>query len=163
MADKKAIIFIQSYGSMNTKQLLDNSIKNLDKIKIVTLPNDDKLDVSSYDLIGFASGIYFWDLGKEIYKHIEKLKGLEGKDVFVICTAGSPNEGYPKKPKESIEKKGGKLVAGFGTMGSTKGGVTGFFRGLFNMQVRPNENDYKECRQFLENILKGDYKFISLE
>ena len=163
MTDKKAILFIQSYSSMNTKQLLDNSTKNFPNIEIVTVPNETKLDVSSYDIIGFASGIYFWDLGKDIYNHIEKLKGLEGKNVFVICTAGSPNESYPKKPKEAIEKKGGKLVAGFITKGGPKGGVSGFFRGLFNMQVRPNENDYKECEKFIENTMKDDFKFISLE
>ena len=162
MTDKKVIIFMQSYGSMNTKQLLDNSTKNFRNIEIVALPNENKTDVSSYDFVGFASGIYFWDFGKEIYKHIEKLKGLEGKNVFTICTAGSPYESHPKKPKESIEKKGGKLVAGFGTMGSTKGGITGFIRGVFNMQVRPNDNDYKECQKFIENTLKGEFNFTVL-
>ena len=163
MSDKKAIIFIQSYGSMNTKLLLDNSTKKFPNLEIVTLPNEEKLDVSSYDIIGFASGIYFWDLGKEIYNHINKLKCLEGKNVFVICTAGSPSEGYPKKPKEAIEKKGGKLVAGFITTGNTKGGITGFFRGVFNMQVRPNDNDFKECENFIENTLKDNFKFVHLE
>ena len=84
MSDKKVIIFMQSYGSMNTKLLLDNATKNIQNLEIITLPNEEKIDVSSYDLIGFASGIYFWDLGKEVYNHIEKLKGLEGKNVFVI-------------------------------------------------------------------------------
>ena len=163
MSEKNTIIFMQSYGSMNTKLLLDNSTKKFPNLEVVTLPNETKLDVSSYDIIGFASGIYFWDLGKEVYNHINKLKGLEGKNVFVICTAGSPNESYLKKPKEAIEKKGGKLVAGFETMGSTKGGVSGFFRGLFNMQVRPNDNDFKECENFIENTLKDNFKFISLE
>ena len=163
MSDKKAIIFIQSYGSMNTKLLLDNSTKKFPNLEIVTLPNEEKLDVSSYDIIGFASGIYFWDLGKEIYNHINKLKGLEGKNVFVICTAGSPSESYPKKPKEAIEKKGGKLVAWFIITGSTKGGITGFFRGVFNMQVRPNDNDFKECENFIENTLKDNFKFVHLE
>ena len=163
MSDKKAIIFIQSYGSMNTKLLLDNSTKKFPNLEIVTLPNEEKLDASSYDIIGFASGIYFWDLGKEIYNHINKLKGLGGKNVFVICTAGSPSESYPKKPKEAIEKKGGKLVAGFITTGSTKGGITGFFRGVFNMQVRPNDNDFKECENFIENTFKDDFKFVHLE
>ena len=110
MSDKKAIIFMQSYGSMNTKLLLDNSTKNFQNLEIVTLPNETKVDVSSYDIIGFASGIYFWDLGKEIYNHINKLQGLEGKNAFVICTAGSPSDGYPKKPKEAIEKKVGNLL-----------------------------------------------------
>ena len=153
---------MQSYSSMNTKLLLDSSTKNFPNIEIITLPNETKLDVSEYDLIGFASGIYFWDFGKEIYNHINKLKGLEGKNVFTICTAGAQSGNHPKRPKDAIEKKGGKLVAGFGTPGSTKGGVTGFLRGLFNMQVRPNENDFKECEKFIDNTMKGDFKFISL-
>ena len=153
---------MQSYGSMNTKLLLDNSTKNLPNVEIVTLPNETILDVSSYDLIGFASGIYFWDLGKEIYNHIKKLKGLEGKNVFTICTAGSAYDSYPQKPKEAIEGVGGKLVAGFICTGSTKGGITGYVRGLFNMQVRPNENDYKECEKFIQNTMNGEFKFINM-
>jgi len=163
MPSKKIIIFIQSYASMNTKLLIDNSIKKFSDIEVLSLPNDTKIDVSSYDIIGFASGIYFWDCGKEIYKHLEKIKGIEGKNVFFICTAGSPKESYIKKPKEAIEKKGGNFVAAFGTMGTTKGKVTGFFRDLFNMQIRPNENDFKECENFIENIINDNYNFICLE
>ena len=74
MSDKKAILFMQSYGSMNTKLLLDNAAKNFKNLEIVTLPNDTNTEVSSYDIIGFASGIYFWDVGKEVYNHIKKLK-----------------------------------------------------------------------------------------
>ena len=162
MTSKKVIIFMQSYGSMNTKLLLDNSTKKFPNLEIVTLPNENKLDVSSYDLVGFASGIYYWDLGKEVYNHIKKLTGLEGKNVFVICTAGSTSESYPKKPKEAIENKGGKLMAGFICTGSTKGGITGYVRGLFNMQVRPNENDFKECEKFLENTMNEEFNFINL-
>ena len=90
---------------MNTKLLLDNSTKNIQNLEIITLPNEDKIDVSSYDIIGFASGIYFWDFGREVYNHIEKLKGLEGKNVFTICTAGSPSESSPKKPKKQLKKR----------------------------------------------------------
>ena len=163
MSNKKTILFLQSYASMNTKLLIDNSTKQFSNFEIVNLPDDKQIDVSSYDLIGFASGIYFWDCGKEIYKHLEKLKGLEGKNVFYICTAGSPKESYIKKPQEAIEKKGGKFVAAFGTMGSTKGGITGFFRDLFNMKVRPNENDFKECEKFIENLMNNNFNFICLD
>ena len=30
------------------------------------------------------------------------------------------------------------------------------------MQVRPNENDFNECKKFIENTIQGDFKFISL-
>ena len=73
MSDKKVIIFMQSYSCMNTKLLLDNSTKKFPNIEIIPLPNEEKIDVSAYDLIGFASGIYYWDFGNEVYKHIEKI------------------------------------------------------------------------------------------
>ena len=148
---------------MNTKLLLDNSTKKFPNIEIIPLPNDEKIDVSTYDLIGFASGIYYWDFGKEIYKHIEKIKGLEGKNVFVLYTAGVVTEGHSLKPKDAIEKKGGKLVAGFGCRGSSKGGIGGFFSGLFGVKERPDENDFKECETFIDNTMKGDFKFVHFE
>ena len=163
MSDKKVIIFMQSYSCMNTKLLLDNSTKKFPNIEIIPLPNEEKIDVSAYDLIGFASGIYYWDFGKEIYKHIEKIKGLEGKNIFVLYTAGSPKEGHSLKPKDAIEKKGGKLVAGFGCRGSSKGGIGGFFSGLFGVKERPDENDFKECETFIDNTMKGEFKFVHFE
>ena len=163
MSDKKVIIFMQSYSCMNTKLLLDNSTKKFPNIEIIPLPNEEKIDVSAYDLIGFASGIYYWDFGNEVYKHIEKIKGLEGKNVFVLYTAGSVKEGHSLKPKDAIEKKGGKLVAGFGCSGSSKRGVGGFFNGLFGVKERPDENDFKECETFIDNTMKGDFKFVHFE
>ena len=44
MSNKKAILFLQSYASMNTKLLIENSSKKFSNLEIVNLPNDNKVD-----------------------------------------------------------------------------------------------------------------------
>ena len=78
MESKKIIIFYYSYSSMSTQWLVQGIQTAFPNIEILLLPNEEKNDVSSYDYVGFASGIYAWDFGKPVYQKIEALKGLEG-------------------------------------------------------------------------------------
>ena len=75
MKGKKIIIFYYSYSTMSTQKLIKGVQAAFPYIEILLLPNEEKNDVSSYDYIGFASGIYAWDFGKPVYQKIEKLIG----------------------------------------------------------------------------------------
>ena len=89
----KTLILYESLHHGNTKKLVD-AIAAEYPVEIC----DARLfegDLSKYDLIGFASGIYAWDFGKPVYDKIEKLIGLEGKNCFSLCTSGSASEKYP--------------------------------------------------------------------
>ena len=68
MESKKIIIFYYSYSSMSTEKLLKGIKETISNIELLLLPSEEKNDVSSYDLIGFASGIYAWDFGKQFIK-----------------------------------------------------------------------------------------------
>ena len=71
---------------MSTEKLIKGVQAAFPNIEILLLPNEEKNDVSSYDYIGFASGIYIIGMGEPIYQKIEKLTGLEGKKCFSLCT-----------------------------------------------------------------------------
>ncbi len=85
MEGKKIIIFYYSYSSMSTEKLVKGIQEAFSNIEILLLPNEEKNDVTSYDYVGFASGIYAWDFGKPVFEKIEKLTGLEGKNVLVYA------------------------------------------------------------------------------
>ena len=82
MEGKKIIVFYYSYSTMSTEKLVKGIQTSFPNMEILLLPSEEKNDVSSYDYVGFASGIYAWDFGKPIYEKLEKLQGLEGKNVF---------------------------------------------------------------------------------
>ena len=109
MDSKKVIIFCNKGGG-NTKNLVEESIKNLNNIEIEMLPSN-KTDVSLYDYIGFASGIYYMDFSKDVYDHIEKLK-LDGKKCFTMISSGGNLSRFIYYPQNAIEKKGGKFIGG---------------------------------------------------
>ena len=151
MESKKIIIFYYSYSSMSTQKLVQGIQKALPNVEILLLPSDDKNDVSSYDYIGFASGIYAWDFGKPVYQKIEKLKGLEGKKCFSLCSSGSPSEKYINYPKEAIEKKGGKFISGYGCQGKSNYFPLNIFGGLH--KDKPDENDIKAAVDFVKKFV----------
>ena len=148
MEGKKIVIFYYSYSAMSTEKLVKGIQNSFPNIEILLLPSEEKNDVSSYDYIGFASGIYAWDFGKPIYEKLEKLKGLEGKKCFSLCTSTAGNEKYVLYPKESIEKKGGKFIGGWGCPGKAVFFPLNLFGGV--NKVRPNDDDIKTGSEYLK-------------
>ena len=154
MEGKKIIIFYYSYSTMSTQKLIKGVQAAFPNIEILLLPNEEKNDVSSYDYIGFASGIYAWDVGKPVYQKIEKLMGLEGKKCFSLCSSGSPSEKYALYPKEAIEKKGGKFLGGWGCQGKANFFPLNFFGGIHG--DKPDENDIKACVEFVKKTIEDN-------
>ena len=110
MESKKIIIFYYSYSTMSTQKLVQGIQAAFPNIEILLLPSDEKNDVSSYDYVGFASGIYAWDFGKPIIQKIEKLTGLEGKKYFSLCSSGAGSEKYIYYPKRGNRKERRKIL-----------------------------------------------------
>ena len=82
----KTVIIYASVHHNNTKELVcaiaaENDIDVVDATKIT------EKDLSGYDLIGFASGIYFGKLHQSVINFAE-VNLPENKDVFLICTYG---------------------------------------------------------------------------
>ena len=152
METKKIIIFYYSYSTMSTEKIVKGIQSSYPNIEILLLPSEEKNDVSSYDFIGFASGIYAWDFGKPIYQKIEKLTGIEGKKCFSICTSTTASEKYTLYPKEAIEKKGGKFIRGWGCQGKANFFPLNVFGGVH--KEKPDENDIKNATDFVKKLVE---------
>ena len=152
MESKKIIIFYYSYSVMCTQKIVQGIQKAFPNIEILLFPSEEKNDVSSYDFIGFASGIYAWNFGRPIYDKIEKLNGLEGKKCFSICTSGSGSEKYTLYPRDAIEKKGGKFIGGWGCQGKANFFPLNLFGGI--SKNKPDENDIKAAVDFVKNLVE---------
>ena len=146
---KRIIIFYYSYYNMNTKKVLEAACANCNNVELIPLPSD-RYDVSGYDFIGFASGIYYLNFGKPVYEHIDKIKGLEGKHCFSIATSGMGWERFGSYPKDAIIKKGGLFegsisIKAFDTVGPLK-----WFGGNKN---HPNQDDFNNTKRFIDEII----------
>ncbi len=148
------IIVYSSFHHNNTEKIANIIAEELDS-ELVKAVDAQLLDFSSYNIIGFGSGIYMGGFDKHILSLIEKSKGLDGKKVFIFSTSGAKKSffnNFEKKIREKIEEKGGVIVNSFNCLGFDTYGpmslVGGFNKG------RPNENDLADAIIFARE-LKG--------
>lgn len=98
----KAAIIYYSHHHENTKQLLDAIKKaSSDEITLIDVTTTSSAALEKYDLIGFASGIYYSKFEKRVLE-FAKNNTPNGKDVFFIYTYGAEKAGYTKTIHEAL-------------------------------------------------------------
>ena len=119
---KTAIVYFSKHHG-NTKKVVDAIAAKHSDVKLIDCIGEEK-DLSGYDRIGFASGVYAEHVAKQI-QNFAKENLPEGKEVFLIVTAAMPNEHYFSDLTAISESKHctvkGKFKAkGFNTWGPFK-------------------------------------------
>ena len=125
---KTAILFYSKHHG-NTKKLLDAIAAADSDVDLVDVTTAGKTDLSEYDRIGIASGIYYSSFAKQAITYAaENLP--EGKPVFFIYTHGAPAGGFLKGIRAVTESRHCKELGeyrcqGFDTFGPFKlvGGI----------------------------------------
>lgn len=144
----KTIILMASVHKGNTKKIVENiaSTINADVVDVVT--NGD-VDISEYDNVIIASGVYFGKMHKSMLALLQKLN-LKGKNCYLVLTTGSKSD-YVKKItnvliEQNIDIKSSFCCLGYDTYGPFKlvGGLN---------KNRPNDDDVKNAINWAkENI-----------
>ena len=111
---KTAIVYYSQHHG-NTKKLLD-AIAEKHDVTLIDVVRDKDVDISEYDRIGLASGIYFSAFAKQIIAFAEE-KLPENKEVFFIATCGAaPTDNFFNGIRSNAEVVGcvailnGKLI-----------------------------------------------------
>ena len=86
---KTAIVY-HSYHHGNTKKLLD-AIAEKHEVTLIDVTENAEYDLTEFDLIGFASGIYAFGISKEIVS-FAGINLPEHKKVFYIYTSAFMND-----------------------------------------------------------------------
>ena len=82
---KTAIVYASVHHG-NTKKIIDEIAKTND-VELIDATQTVEKDLSEYDLIGFASGVY----GGKFHQSVLKFASVnltDNKNVFLICTYG---------------------------------------------------------------------------
>ena len=109
---RKAIVYA-SVNHGNTEKIV-KSIAEECKVDLIDAVKHSDADLSSYDMIGFASGIYFSKFHQSILKFVEK-NLPDDKKVFLICTYGG-SANY-KSIEQILDKKHARVDGKFGCKG----------------------------------------------
>ncbi|MBQ9308192.1 MAG: flavodoxin [Clostridia bacterium] len=140
------IYYSQHHG--NTKKLLD-AIAKENEVTLIDVTAQPNADLTGYDRIGFASGIYFSAFAKQLIAFAEAHLP-ENKDVFYLYTHGAPKGDFLKGMREIAEKKrcrelGEYRCQGYDTFGPFKlvGGIA---------KGHPTEEEIKGAVDFYKSL-----------
>lgn len=111
---KTAIVYYSKHHG-NTKKLLDAIAKEQDVtlIDVTALPD---ADVSGFDRVGFASGIYYSKFHKSLLKFAQE-KLPQGKETFFLYTYGAEKKGYTEAIENAVCQRGAKVLGAYGCFG----------------------------------------------
>lgn len=144
---KTAIVYYSKHHG-NTKKLLD-AIAAGHEITLVDAAQTKALDLSDYDRIGFASGIYFSKFHKSVLEFARK-NLPNNKPVFFLYTYGGYQEGYTKAMEEVVSEKSAAIQGSFGCPGLDTFGPFKLIGGI--AKGHPDQTDLKNAVSFFEAL-----------
>ena len=109
------VIIYYSKHHGNTKKLLD-AIAATDEVALIDVTADPITDLSPFDRIGIASGIYYASFAKQIMTYVSDHLP-EGKEVFFIYTHGAPKGDFLKGIRGITKQKNCKEIGSYGCRG----------------------------------------------
>ncbi len=144
----KTVILYYSTHHGNTKKLLD-AIAAENEVELIDVTKAPDQDLSGYDRIGLASGIYFNNYAKPFLAYAER-NLPERKPVFFIFTHGAQKGTFLNGVREITRKKncpelGSFHCRGFDTFGPFKV-VGGIAKG------HPTEKEIRAAVEFYKKL-----------
>ena len=142
----RKVIVYSSVHHGNT-EILVKGITEGCQVDLIDAIKQSNADLSSYDMIGFASGIYFSKFHQSILGFAEKNLPND-KRVFLICTYGG-SANY-KSIEQILDKKHASVVGKFGCKGYDTFGPFKLVGGI--AKGHPNEEDMKNAVDFVKGL-----------
>ncbi len=144
---KTAVVYYSKHHG-NTKKVLDAIAKKYE-ITLIDVLEQPNADLSGYDRIGFASGIYYSKFHKTLLKFAEEHMP-EGKETFFVYTYGAKKEGYTKAITEAVKKHDTKIMGEFGCFGFNTFGLFKLIGGI--AKGHPDQKDYDDAVKFYAEL-----------
>lgn len=111
---KTAVIYYSAHHG-NTKKVLDTIARRF-HITLIDAVKTDTADLAGYDLIGFASGIYYSKFHKCVLQFAERNLPA-GKKVFFLYTCGVEKKGYTEAIAKAVKDKKAVILGEYGCLG----------------------------------------------
>lgn len=142
---KTAIIYHSSHHG-NTKKVVEAVAQGRD-VTLIDASAVKSADLSGYELIGFASGIYFVKFHENVLE-FAKNNLPQGKKVFFLSTYGGSSS--TKAIEEAIRDKSPQIVGQFGCKGYDTFGPFKLVGGI--CKGHPDETDLKNACDFFDKL-----------
>lgn len=111
---KTAIVYYSKHHG-NTRKLLD-AISAQYEMTLIDASVTSEADLTGYDAVGFASGIYYSKFHKTVLQFAERCLPA-GKNVFFLYTYGAEKKGYTDAITQVAVRKGANILGEYGCFG----------------------------------------------
>ena len=142
---KTAMVYYSAHHG-NTKKLVEAVAQGRD-VTLIDALAVKTADLSGYELIGFASGIYFGKFHQSVLE-FAKNNLPEDKKVFFLSTYGGSSG--TRAIEEAVKAKGAQIVGQFGCKGYDTFGPFKLVGGI--AKGRPDEADLKNACDFFDGL-----------
>ena len=144
---KTAIVYYSEHHG-NTKKLIDAVA--ISDTTLIDVTKTDTADLAPYDLIIFASGIYFSQFEKRVIAFVEKNLPT-GKKTALLYTYGAKRDSYTNKITESIQRKGSMVIGSYGCPGFDTFGPFKLVGGI--AKGHPNSEEIAGAVKFVKGLV----------
>ena len=144
---KTAVVYYSRHHG-NTKKLIE-AIAATHELTLIDAVETPDADLSAYDLIGFASGIYYSKFHKSVLQFAEK-NLPKGKKVFFLYTCGAEKKGYTDSIAKAVSHADAQIVGAYGCLGFDSFGPFKLIGGI--AKGRPNADDLVGAAKFFDGI-----------
>ncbi len=144
---KTAIVYYSAHHG-NTKKLLD-AIASSHDVTLIDVTRNPPADLSGYDRIGLASGIYYNAFAGQLLAYAREHLPEE-KDVFFIYTHGAPSGNFLKSVRPLLEEKRCREIGSWGCRGFDTFGPFKLVGGL--AKGHPTEDEIREAVSFYAGL-----------
>lgn len=145
---KTAIIYYSKHHG-NTKKLIDEIAKKHD-ITAINILEEPNANLDRYDMVGFASGIYYSKFHKTLLKFAEESLPQNTK-TFFLYTYGAEKAGYTKAITEAVSKNNAQILGEYGCFGFNTFGPFKLIGSIAKNHPTPDE--LKGAVKFYESLL----------
>ena len=145
----KTLIVYASPHHGNTRRVVEAMAHPLEA-DLVDVTKEPLPELSGYDFVGFASGIYFQRFHKEVQACLETASFSQGQRVFLVATCGSPLGNYTRQREKQLQKNGVLVASVFQCRGYDTYGIFGKLGGI--AKGHPNAKELKQAEQFAQGL-----------
>lgn len=150
---KTAIVYYSKHHG-NTKKLID-AISAVQDVTVIDASQVSKADLSGYDLVGFASGIYYSKFHKSVLQFAEQ-NLPDNKDVFFLYTYGAEKKGYTNSIAGAVNKHHANILGEYGCLGFDTFGPFKLIGGI--AKGHPDEGEIQQAVNFFNGLMQNKTK-----
>ena len=143
----KCCIAYASTHHGNTKKVVDAIAKEFD-VDLIDVTKTQEKDLTEYDLIGFASGIYAASFHQQA-KNFAQVNLPQNKKIFYIMTSAM-NKDFSKSMADSVKGKNAEVVGKFSCHGYNTFGPFKIVGGT--AKGHPTQKDLDEAVKFYKSL-----------